>query len=1442
MFKKVLKSIAGISVMLLIAGIFCMIPSFSKELLNQKSQAQTSVDNSLSVDNDNLTNADSVEISGNANANSSSISSITESWQNAIQNADTSVSLSKVTYNNKTVNGYTFYNLKNVYEINSAGQLALLAYYVNSGNTTYNSTNAVYILTASIDLGSKLWTPIGTSSKPFKASFIGAGYTISNVRVNDLTVENGTNNGAGLFGNVSGNISDLVLGGTYSIDTTTAHTYKGYLVGNLTGQVINCYTNGLSAPKLNAVGNGGTVYGGTTLNGKTETSYTSITGAGVMHSYYLNNGSFYIANSSMQQNWYNGDVYRMINGTTTTNNPIYTNAVPVLRENASEGQVYPLYVGNKANNLPTSKPTKKGITLIGFTPATITHTFNYGYGSRKAVKVTDIKYDQSFVEFFTERPQYQQRLGYDFSSLNGLNQAELNKEIFDDGYPVADETSDFAWTAQTGKNINLQLVTGVNSDGGSDTKDFTSLPEELIQNNINELKNASSGGFNGKNGEDGEYKATLSGITSGNTVSFKITILDGYSLQIDGNDLSVAFDGSSITATGKHDEENGYQTSGAQQDSYNLITGSHSCTSDNKGNKVYTITIANIVGNGGTLNIRVVRDSIKTELQIQMQKIGSEEFKSLPATLKANYSITNINNHSEDLIFTQVEDEEGLYVVPFSYKLKQVIEVNVSFTEENSWILSADASVGLSSKKPEPGNIEDYKGETFNNKYAKEITFTTDSISNTSPSYFKIVIGNAQTAVKIEYYKASNEASTQITSFKDEYSDIQTRINSSAYDKNELTGGQGVPGNIIDESSFIYVNMSNKNTGQADNFYVRTNGKYDLDKIEIYQGTNDTELVGTLTSKELYSSSNYTYTVSGNKIYLTNAFANNGTNYTVKIYLKEREHFFDDAKVTFRADGSDLYSDLGFFSPNFSDLFTLSISNTTTSSQTDYKNGNEISLTITLKEMARRIFYIDTNKFINIDESAYDVYTGGGYQKASTPNVQNDGNGVYTITFTAGTFDFDFIFNLTYKTIKGKVIGAKDSNKNDVSDSGIASDKYKFELKYNYNTTDNTCSLTAVSDFANISIFQQYYLLGWYLVNSEVVLEGNSNLSDKLGSEGGTLNSYYTSAAGFEFIYKHTSENKASFTFNLYAVLGNRTIQVEYDPGDELNGEINETNATFNSHKTGDSFIYNQDYLILNQVFLNLGNNVRGYTLTLLDAHGEKLEDFSLPITEILLNTTDTTDTENTKLNYSVLDWWKIWVDGAGNFSTDGLQSWTGLFNDSEENEEKDNDSIRKIKITYLWKPIQYKFKIDGQSVDSEYITIGSEITAEDDGSRKGIANYQIFVEDLSNVTLNRTSIEKPGYTAVSFNIYQKSEDIFFNWQFESENGYTLSISEFKRLINEAYWYENSNDCVINISTQRVGAHFKVYIEQSKENYYQLAWNEKGYPLTANEDGSKINE
>ena len=1089
MLRKVLKSIAGISVMLLLAGIFCMVPTFSKELLNQKSESVISIDS-------DLTNADNASIEGNANANSSSISSITGSWQNAIQNAlqifdspdFTSGFYSLSTKENKHPYNYTFYAKENYtyYLIEDADGLASLAYYVNSGNATYNSTNAVYILTADIDLGSKLWTPIGTYSHPFDATFIGAGHKISNVRVNDLTVVSGTNNGAGLFGNVSGNISDLVLGGTYLIDTTTeAHTYKGYLVGNLTGQVINCYTYGLSVSSLNAVGNGGTVYGGTTLDGKTATatSYTAITSTGYyMHSYYISETnskdeeynsvpSFYIANNNGQQNWYNGNVYRMING--TTNNPIYTNAKPVLRKDAKvekdpdtgteKRDVYPLYVGYRAKKLPTGEPTSSGVTEIEFENATITHTFDYKYGTR-TITLTDIKYDQSFVEFFTERPQYRQRLGYNFSTLNNSDQENLNKEIFNDGYPEAGETSKFTWTAQKGRNINLQLVTGVNSDGGSDTEDFTNLPTNggLIVTNISELKNNGLP-VDGNIGFGNDYSVALQNITSG-SISFNITILDGYSLQIDKNDSLVAFssidsEGNElIDPTGTHPN---YITKNKQQDSYSLITGSHSYTLDDDGNKVYTITINNIVGEGGKLNIRVVRDSIETQLKINLQSINGN-LPNTPPELKAYYTITGLDtdknglddqfelcaegNHSGNYV-------KGVFTIDFSYKMDQNITITVELTNSNDGFYILRANETLKEKvniKPTPGNAST-EGSFFD-KYAKNINFNTtidypsSSYQNVTEgdnkkinNYFEIVVGLAQTAVQFEYYVGENK----ITSKGGDYSDIQASINSSN-NNGELSGGTAVPGNS--STSLVFVGLSST----VDNFYVRTNGKYDLDKIVIRNQTIIKE-----ESKEP-DYGKYTYILS-NGLILTEAYSNTKeANYIVKIYLKERGHFFDDAKVTFRADGSGLYRDLGLFSNDFSDLFELSISNTTNSSYNgfDYKNNDNITLTITLTDKARRIFYIDKNSFITIDESKYDSYLGDGYQKASTPNVKDNGNGVYTITFTAGTFDFDFIFNLTYKTIEGSVLGAKDSEKNDVdySQSQIESNKYKFKLKYNYDT------------------------------------------------------------------------------------------------------------------------------------------------------------------------------------------------------------------------------------------------------------------------------------------------------------------------------------------------------------------------------------------------------
>ncbi len=92
-------------------------------------------------------------------------------------------------------NWYTNPAEAGVYVISTAGELAKFAELVNSGVTFLNETVK---LDANISLADyENWTPIGSSANPFKGTFDGQNYTISDLKINDPTLD-----GAGLFGGV----------------------------------------------------------------------------------------------------------------------------------------------------------------------------------------------------------------------------------------------------------------------------------------------------------------------------------------------------------------------------------------------------------------------------------------------------------------------------------------------------------------------------------------------------------------------------------------------------------------------------------------------------------------------------------------------------------------------------------------------------------------------------------------------------------------------------------------------------------------------------------------------------------------------------------------------------------------------------------------------------------------------------------------------------------------------------------------------------------------------------------------------------------------------------------------------------------------------------------------------------------------------------------------
>ena len=186
----------------------------------------------------------------------------------------------------------TWYNGNDtIFTIEDAAELAGLAQLVNQGNTFSGKTVK---LGADIDLGDKEWTPIGTSSNPFKGTFDGAkedgtgNYSISNLYINRKINENqASNNSIGLFGatnspavvknltlnNVdiqgclyvgavvgygfTGTVSNVAVQGNIEID---AWWYAGGIIGNGYVSISNCHVDATNGSYIK--GNEGSYIGG----------------------------------------------------------------------------------------------------------------------------------------------------------------------------------------------------------------------------------------------------------------------------------------------------------------------------------------------------------------------------------------------------------------------------------------------------------------------------------------------------------------------------------------------------------------------------------------------------------------------------------------------------------------------------------------------------------------------------------------------------------------------------------------------------------------------------------------------------------------------------------------------------------------------------------------------------------------------------------------------------------------------------------------------------------------------------------------------------------------------------------------------------------------------------------------------------------------------------
>ena len=132
------------------------------------------------------------------------------------------------------------------YLISNANELVFFAKAINTKIAPYSNANNTFKLTADIDLGGRRWTPVGRmidtygigENSTFRGNFDGGNHTVRNFNIDtvDGIAGDDTNKGAGLFGAVTGTISNLKV---TNATIVTAH-WAGAIAGVIQGTVETC--------------------------------------------------------------------------------------------------------------------------------------------------------------------------------------------------------------------------------------------------------------------------------------------------------------------------------------------------------------------------------------------------------------------------------------------------------------------------------------------------------------------------------------------------------------------------------------------------------------------------------------------------------------------------------------------------------------------------------------------------------------------------------------------------------------------------------------------------------------------------------------------------------------------------------------------------------------------------------------------------------------------------------------------------------------------------------------------------------------------------------------------------------------------------------------------------------------------------------------------------
>ena len=1094
--KSFVKGFLSLTFMLLIAGIFTMVPSFVNKVSKETSQTE-------------LTTAADDEASANSDVSALSTDSL-----------DT-----------------TIYNGLSVYVIEDTTDLASVAAKVNNGETGYASAN--YYLKNDIDLGASSWTPIGTASHPFSGNFFGGDHTISNVHINNLTVDQSASSGIGLFGTVSGGtISDLAIEGDFSYMIDEKYKNVGTLVGNIiNGELINVYD--LSDSSYPSVGTAtsskyfrgynsdfkyddtiGTTTGYLTINTRTSTWNPS----GRVAIYRLSTGSFYLADPNAQTLWRESQKARVVLSATNTEtissikNPLYTTHIPRLRNSivgianvtTANKYVYPLLAGSRPSIPAVTKLIINGnVVTISFNAATEQVYLTYGYGTRSGKYY--LPYDTAFKNL---NAQYINRVGYTLNTINGMTLSSMGM-VYNKAYPVYSTSADsnkFTWTAKTDNQFKIQFEKGANDATGWDLGDanFT------VQISANATQQSAN-----------NYIYHYNSHTSGTDVTITFTLSTSYVVSKVAKETVVS---------GKHPDyfystnnQNKYVT----DDFYDPanITCNFTRKPDNEYTaRKYEITIENIVGNGGIYKIYIERADIETPVTFTVPDYGNDSVKSYSLTYQ-----TSLDGTSWGAATTVKSLSAGSpKTIDLLLKADQTLYFKITITTADGYILN----INNENLSVDPTTANQTKTQTW------ELLVTEyPSDSNDIPK-LNITIGDRVAKVATEIY--------------DENGEKLTKLEGATISINGKVVGIDTDTNWVD---------------------LTTEGN------ELSVELNDTNSIYDSLSYELDPNDGLRTPYDGR---------GNG-DYTIKIYLSKKTYDFNNTEIGFalheNADEPGAVTDRYTYSGNPSfvnNLFKFSIKNgedvifSTSDGQTgsnkSFKIEDTLTVTVELTELGKQLVYIPEENF------------------ATFFNMGNDGiSEIKNLSYADGTWTFEVVVgksrpqvnvNFAFKNIRLTFDGVVNETHEIVADAGFSVNGNSILTgKYNVSST-NVISLIYSDDISSINLNTQYYLLGWYLQNGDTQ---GVDLTGQFGSykEHNTFTSY-------------TTANQASFDFTIKAIVGNRQIQVTYSAGSAgANGELVMADGSALANIVDDNKIsYNTEYTVFteSQTFHNFGHNLQTWS------------------------------------------------------------------------------------------------------------------------------------------------------------------------------------------------------------------------------------------------------